>query len=240
MIGILTVGLDGPNRVGKGTYAEMLRAWLVERGVPVLIIRGDGSRNGDGSQPGDPISTWWHAVNTWLRQPDTPESAWNKTSYRLGRELLVWRDRVMPRLVHSQNKTHGVLLVDRTLISRTMVLRRMNVPDIPNNLYPESARGKGRRITADTVCPDVIFNLLVPKEVLLSRLKTSDPKYAFRKKLIEETADWFVDAVEHLPAHLRSRVVMVDNTAPKEAVFQQMTGWIQTQLESRQKLPLDP
>jgi thymidylate kinase len=154
------------------------------------------------------------------------------TSYRLARELLVWRGRVMPRLVKRLDKAAGVLLVDRTLISRTMVLRRLNTPDIANNLYPDTARRKGRRITPDMVCPDVIFNLCVPKDILLNRLKTSDPKYAFRKKLIEETSDWFIDAVDYIPAYLRSRVVMVDNTAPLEMVFQQMVRWIESNLNA--------
>ena len=53
---IISIGFEGPNRVGKGTQISFLAQYLSFHEVPFLIIRGDGSRPMSGLA-GDPFSS---------------------------------------------------------------------------------------------------------------------------------------------------------------------------------------
>lgn len=225
---VVTIGLDGPNRVGKGTQCQMLNDWFDSHNLSSLIVRGAGSRTGLGNQPGDPISPWWQEVNQWLRTPQATPQDWDITSARLARELIVWRDRVLPNCAKQMDSPIAILIIDRTLISRTMTLRARQATEIANNLYPAKAFGRRRPITAEMVCPDIIFNLTAPVSYLLARLSPSDPKYAFRKNLIDSTAAWFFDAADYIPVQLQKRVVHVDGSMPVDTVFQEIKSALQT------------
>jgi thymidylate kinase len=229
---IITVGFDGPNRAGKATQGALLQKWLDKHGIFSLMIRGAGSRMGQGDQPGDPKSAWWQEVNQRLRTPEVSEETWHITSYRLARELVVWRERILPNLIISQGQELGVLLIDRTLLSRTMILRARQIPDIANNLYPEKARIRGKRISAHLVCPDLILNLIAPAQILIARLVPYDPKYEFRKRLINETSHWFIDAVNFIPEPLQSRVVEIDASWEMSAVFADILSAVQSHFEN--------
>lgn len=230
-ISILSLGFEGPNRVGKGTQCALLQRWLAERGIPSVIIRGDGSRTGTGDSPGNPPSSWWQEVNTWIHTSRARYEDWDLTSYRLARELIVWRERVLPRWVETAGKNLGVLLVDRSLLSRTMIPRAAQVQDVGRNLYPVRAGQHGRIISPGRVCPDLIFNLTVSRDVLLARLDANDPKYEFRKRLISETYTWFDEAIDYIPAELRARVVQVDAAGDKERVFGRILAILQARFE---------
>jgi thymidylate kinase len=240
---IISIGFEGPNRAGKGTQCALMRDWLAERGIPSLIVRGDGSRTGSGERPEDPPSPWWQAANRRLH--DLHEllvdyEEWNRAAYRLARELVVWRDRVLPGLVRAQGQRLGVLLVDRSLLSRTMIPRAMGAADVTGALYAERYRTKGRRVSPELVCPDLIVNLTAPRRALVSRLDPGDPKFEFRKRLIEETCDWFGDAVTYIPRHLRSRVVKVDASEEAERVFRRVVSLVQIHFESLWRLDRSP
>jgi len=237
---IISIGFDGPNRAGKGTQCALLRDWLAEHAIPALIVRGDGSRTGSGERPEDPPSPWWQAVNRRLYGLPVNYEEWNLAAYRLARELVVWRDRVLPRLARTQGRRLGVLLVDRSLLSRTMILRAMGAPDVAGNLYAERYRAKGRRISPGLVCPDLILNLIAPRRVLASRLDPGDPKVEFRKRLIDDTCDWFGDAVAYIPRQLRSRVVEVDASEEVEGVFRHIVSILQARFESLRCLDKAP
>jgi hypothetical protein len=241
---IISIGFEGPNRAGKGTQCALLRNWLTERGIPSLIVRGDGSRTGSGERPEDPPSPWWQAVNRRLHPHDhelpADYEAWNRAAYRLARELVVWRDRVLPGLVRAQGRRLGVLLVDRSLLSRTMIPRAMGATDVTGALYAERYTTKGRRISPELVCPDLIVNLTAPRRVLVSRLDPGDPKFEFRKRLIEGTCDWFGDAVAYIPRHLRSRVVKVDASEEADRVFRRVLSLVQIYFESLWRLDRPP
>lgn len=215
---ILTLGFEGPNRVGKGTQCALLQAWLTRQGIPSLLVRGDGSRAGKGATPGDPPSRWWQQMDIWLHSSQATYHDWNVAAVRLARELLIWRERVLPRYIAAQGVPYVVLLVDRSLLSRAMLLRAMQPDDPSPDLYPAEAQTKGRKITSEAVCPDLIFALNAPREVLLSRLSPLDPKYAFRRRLIEETSEGFRDVVRYLPEGLQDRVVNVDAARSIEEV----------------------
>ncbi len=215
---IITIGFDGPNRVGKGTQCRRLQEFLALHHIPSLIIRGDGSRSGLGHHPGDPESLWWQDVNRWLRSPKASLHDWDRTSARLARELIVWRDRILPYCAKKSGCRLVVLIIDRSLLSRTMTLRARHEPNITNNLYPEDAFEGRKAISAECVCPNILFNLIAPKNELLARLTPNDPKYEFRRELIENTADWFADAAQLLPAHIRARIVTIDASKPADQV----------------------
>jgi hypothetical protein len=157
-------------------------------------------------------------MNGWLHSSQATYHDWNVAAVRLARELLVWRDCVLPRCVAAQGAPFGVLLVDRSLLSRAMLVRAMRPGDPSPPLYPEEAQTRGQRITPEAVCPDLIFTLIAPREVLLSRLSPLDPKVGFRRKLIEETSGRFQDVVQYLPEELQDRVVEVDAARPIEEV----------------------
>jgi hypothetical protein len=99
---------------------------------------------------------------------------------------------------------------------------------------------KGRRISPDLVCPDLILNLTAPRWVLASRLDPGDAKVEFRKRLIDETRDWFGDAVAYIPRHLRSRVVEVDASEEMERVFRRVVSILQARFESLRRLDEAP
>lgn len=206
---IISIGFEGPNRSGKGTQIELISNQLKEKGIPYLVVRGDGSRPNQGEHKGDPISEWWSKVIPLLKNPENKDSdLWNISSSRLARELIVFRDRILPNIAKENESPVAVLLIDRTLLSRTMVPRSQGTKDIANNLYP-----KNSKFTSVEVCPDVIFNIVVDKETLLNRLDINDPKYEFRKKLILEKYFWYLNAHEYIPEELRDRVIQIDGSS---------------------------
>lgn len=220
---VKTIGFEGANRVGKGVQMCLLSEALESAGIPVITIRGDGSRTGLGDSPGDPYSEWWQDVNAKLREPETDKSLWNYAAYRLARELLIWRDRVLPKQVQAMDSEYGVLLVDRNLLSRTMIPREMDPGATEIVLYGADARcysgrPKGRVLDEYDVCPDIIFELVAPKEVLLGRIRNDDPKGDFRRWLIEERYDWYLNATDYLPDDLQTRVHRVDSSLPIDVV----------------------
>ncbi|MBX3080678.1 MAG: hypothetical protein KF716_03525 [Anaerolineae bacterium] len=227
---IFSIGFDGPNRVGKGMQCDLLQARLTSHGIPSLVVRGDGSRTGLGETTGDPVSAWWQDINRWLRTPAADTETWNRTSYRLARELIVWRDRALPCLVRQRGKSVGVLIVDRSLPSRTMVLRAAGVTDVANNLYTLQMPSRGRKIDPFLVCPDMIFLLTAPLHVLLDRLDPADPKYAFRKELILRTRRWFEDAEKYIPAVLRDRIVHLDGSHDATMIFSEVLVMLRARL----------
>lgn len=211
---VISIGFEGPNRSGKGTQIELFSNQLEEMGIPYLVVRGDGSRPNQGDHKGDPISEWWTKTMPLLKNPENKDSdLWNDSSARLARELVVFRDRVLPNIAEQSNKPVAVLLVDRTLLSRTMVPRSQGEKDITNNLYP-----KDSKIDVNKICPDLIFNIIVDKDTLLSRLDGNDPKYEFRKKLILEKYDWYLDAHKYIPNELQDRIIQIDGTSDPMAI----------------------
>lgn len=222
---IYVIAYEGANRSGKGTQIALMSQLLSDCSLPHIVIRGDGSRPGEGVTPGDPRSIWWQEVNTYLRNPDTDKNVWNMTSYRLARELIIWRERVLPGILNQFGSNTGFLLVDRSLLSRTLVPREILSDMNPDHveLYspdmrPDGVLGKkGRIVSVPDVVPDILFELIVPKEELLARFDDSDPKNVWRRWLVEERYDWYLNSTDHIPVEYRDRVVKIDaNRSPQE------------------------
>ena len=211
---IISIGFEGQNRVGKGTQISLLTQYLSLHEIPFLVIRGDGSRPISGLA-GDPFSLWWSEMNKKLRTT-AKLSDWDLASCRLAREMIVWRDRVLPQMIRQAGKEFGCLLIDRSILSRSHVVREagsLNVDDF----YPRRFL-KRKRITCETMCPDIIFNLTAPKEVLRARLDPNDPKYDFRKLLIETKSDWYAEMLSLLPKQIQDKFIRVDSTQLSDVV----------------------
>jgi len=206
----LVIGFEGINRVGKGTQIEQLRINLDKLGIENLVVRGEGSRSGLGLEEGDPYSPWWQEFNRLVRASDdhlAPYELWEQGAHMIANELVYWKNFVLPRLAMRSCNETGVLLVDRTFLSRispVMYEGRYNGID---SLYAES------NIFWQELLPDLVFLLQAPKEILLSRLDIRDPKYNFRKHIIEEKYDLFYEVCNDLPKIVESRLIHIDSNA---------------------------
>lgn len=219
---IFSIAFEGMHRSGKGTQMELLKNKLNEMGVPCISIQGEGYRRGAGSSPEDPKSDIWQKLSEQLKGGEVFD-IWDKASYRLAREFVVWKERVLTREISETLSPFGVLIVDRSLISRSLLKTLQLNPSpakifSPDELYPDVIQHR-KKITVDMVLPDMIFNLIAPKDVLLSRLDPKDPKYEFRKNNIVKDFDLCVDAKMHLPEEIRRRIVDIDSSVPIEDVY---------------------
>lgn len=169
-----------------------------------------------GGHLGDPVSQWWADFLPELTKEDTKLEDWNQSSYRLARELVVFRDRILPRICQETSSELAVLLIDRSIISRTMIPRELNPNLTEYDLYPPSDVKGG--ISTEKVCPDIVFNFIADTEILLSRLDLEDPKYAIRKRNIENKATWYKEAVQFIPENLRDRIINIDASASPEYI----------------------
>ncbi|MES2668517.1 MAG: hypothetical protein V4644_02425 [Patescibacteria group bacterium] len=147
--------------------------------------------------------------------------AWDQSCVRLAREYLLWREYFFPKMLRKLGSPHGVILVDRTILSRFMLIRERGDFDW-KNLFPNWAKSAGRLIDADLISPEIIFNLSAPKEELLKRLDIADPKYDFRKLLITKKSDWFSDSVLLLPPHIQERIISITSVGDPSLVFHQI------------------
>ncbi len=216
---IFSIAFEGMHRSGKGTQIELLKDKLIEAGIPCISIKGEGYRSGLGNTPEDPKSDFWERMSKELRGGADFE-LWEEASYRLARELLVWRERILSKEIDKVLAPFGVLLIDRSLISKAN-LKSLQSPPPPEkifsyeDLYPTLIQ-KHKKITVDMVLPDIIFDLIAPKEVLLSRLDKSDPDYDFRKTNIEEKYNLYIDSKKHLPEEITNRIVTIDSSVNSE------------------------
>lgn len=215
---VSVIGFEGPNRVGKGTQIERLSHYLDERNMPFIVLRGSGSRPASGAHIGDPLSSWWFRINQSLKTTANLD-IWQLSANRLAREFILWRDHYFPQILKRKNARHGFILVDRTILSQFMLLRETGIMNW-DKLYSEKARSLGRKVTGEMVCPDIIINLVAQKEVLLSRLDSSDPKHDFRKLLIETKSNWFLDTPPMLPRHIQRKIHTISAVGDVGIVFE--------------------
>ena len=222
---ILSFAFDGMHRVGKGTQIELLESELKETGIPYISIRGEGYRNGLNDSPGDPKTDFWIKMSEQLKK-GSDLHLWDEASYRLARELIVWRDRILSKEVDKALAPFGVLLVDRSFISKS-VLKNLQLKPPPekifssDELYPELVQDH-KKITVDMVLPDIIFELVAPREILLSRLDVNDSHYEFRKNGIENNYDVYMEAKDHLPQIIKDIIVTVDSSMEPEDVHKKI------------------
>ena len=210
-----TIAFEGINRAGKGTQIEKLKLHAQKKNINAVEIRGDGTRDGLGLHEGDPLSEWWQQYSKYLRTSGTTND-WNYAASILANDIKMWREQGI-------DKGKKLLLLDRSFISRaTFVLDRSN----PNtnaltmeNLYPPNS---SHRIDLEDILPDIIFELFAPKETILSRLDSQDPKFSFRSKMIEEQYSRYYSARNYLPIIVQERIIRVDSSRDIDTVFNEI------------------
>lgn len=215
---IKTIAFEGLHRSGKGTQIEILNQKLETLGIPTVTIRGAGSRPNSDSSIGDPYSLWWEKHLKVLRSPDAKKLDWIDGARRLARELVVFRDRVLPKLTKEQQKDEAILLVDRSVLSHLAILEKNEISNLGENIYgTKDINGRNLPEIKD-VFPDLIFYMKADTEILLSRLEKDDPKYEFRRRNILENVDSFQKAIEAIPEKYRDRIIQVDASASIEEI----------------------
>jgi thymidylate kinase len=224
----VTVAFDGLNRCGKGTQAALLQSRLREMDVFSVIIRGDGSRDGLGLTPGDPEDLWWQGFKSCLKGSEGTTrwfDKWNEAACRLAHELICWQGITFPQMLKDSGRKSGVLLIDRSIISRIMVMRQAGEYNGLNSLY--TVGGEPQDIDWEEVLPTVLFNFHVPQEVLLARLDHDDPKYQFRKGIIEQHFQLHVSVSRELPEEILGRTIPLNGDNELEVIHEEISAVVE-------------
>lgn len=240
---IFSIAFEGPHQAGKDVQIGLLRSELEKAGIPCLSIRGEGYRQGSGASSADRESDVWKKISGELN--DVKNGAewgrWDEASYRLARELIVWRERILSGKIDKALAPFGVLLIDRSLVSKA-TLKSLQLEPPPEKIFsneelypPESQHRK--KVTVDMVVPDLIVELSAPKEVLLTRLSAGDPNYDFKRDNIENKYEQYTEAKEHLPEEIKRRIVNIDSSGKPEEVYQNILGEIKKKFPDLKILP---
>lgn len=197
MRGINVISFDGLNRSGKGTQLNLTRKYLENSMQNVIVVRGDGSREGiDNPEYYDPPSMWW---KRWQSNKKKSIQDWDNAYLVLNKE-------VEDELANFRHKFDtGFFLMDRCYISRWFVERQR---DKKTQFEDVVARTQ--------VFPTKYFILDAPKEVLLSRQSDDNPKKAkFRKKIIEQWYDLWQDTINRAQDKIGDSMIRLDATKSK-------------------------
>lgn len=225
---ISTIGFEGEHRSGKGTQIEKLKDELEEQGVAVLVVKGDGRRPTEDNYPVKLDEEIWKELDANIAGTDSEKLDWDKAAYRLARELVIVRDRVLPQMMKEGNYEAGVLIVDRTVLSRGVVAEGDSEEMYTDEMRAFNSEGKpkGKEIDVDEVIPDVIFNIKVPTEDLIGRIEEDDLKREQRLKHIHENEGKY-DAEfiqKFLPEEYMDRIVEIDGTQSEEEIHSQIVN----------------
>lgn len=232
---IQVISFEGLNRSGKGTQIKMLEDHLISTKVPVVTMRGDGSRKGEGVY-NDPYSKWWQNIQPYLRKVDENGSFikeyWNLAAEKLNSEVYDMYHFEFPKIIKNSMSNKGVILLDRSIISRYFVLKRDN-PNI--NLEDLMKFTDQYGVEKDVITPNLSFILHAQKDVLLERnevLSDHPDKYNFRKKIITGNYDSFEDITNNLKSNL-IRVVHLNGNRPQNLIFEEIKSFYKTQQEEK-------
>lgn len=209
---IPVIAFEGINRAGKGTQIEMLKQELNLLGMQATILRGDGTRDGRGEHIGDPYNEGWIERAGMLRKGGN-FNQWNEAAIILAQEYIEWKKKL-------KELDNQAILLDRSIVSRgSFILQKQaeftGILEI-QHLYPKSI---DNQIKLEDVLPDVIFELVASKETVLSRLDQSDPKYEFRKEIIDKTYDIFYSTKHRLPKIIQDKIITIDSNKSPHEVF---------------------
>jgi|GEM_PF-2903483 len=191
---IFIVSFDGLNRSGKGTQLKLLRKYFEGKNIPVQIVRGDGSRKGEGrTDYFDPESNWW---KNWQNIKNKSPRNWDEAYHILSREI------EQEFVFFSKQNRYGLFLMDRSHISRWFMERQRN-----QNTSFESAFRK------NCLFPDIYFVLDAPQNILLSRKSDDDPgKARFRQDIVKKWYELWKDTMKKAKRKIGNSMVRVDAT----------------------------
>jgi thymidylate kinase len=207
---VVSVAFDGPNRSGKGLQIELLSNRLNEEQIPYMVVRGDGSRECNKLIESD-LSEWWKEVNLHLHNINDLY-CWNVAACKLAEELIYCKNSILPEIIKKSNSDMGLLLIDRSILSRAVLVSEYLENFAMDDLYPQQFFESQHNLTVWDVVPDIIFLLSAPKKVLISRLNKNDPKYSFRKDIIEKKWNWYGRVLNRFPSTISSKVIPIDAT----------------------------
>ncbi len=223
------VAFEGINRAGKGTQAELLKNELAGMGLSSIELRGDGTRDGLGSHEGDSVSSWWQQNSKKLREGGSAEE-WHQAAYQLSLDIISWKN-------SAEELKKDLIILDRSLLSRATFVIDRDKPTVDileiNDLYPIQTKEK---LKLEDILPDVIIELVAPKNILLSRLDPDDPKLKFRENIINSNYDNFYSAKNRLPKMVRERIITIDSSRPIDVVFDQILENLNSRLELFKKM----
>jgi len=205
---VVSIAFDGPNRSGKGLQIELLSARLNEEQIPYMVVRGDGSRECNKLMESD-LSEWWKEINLHLHNANDLY-CWNVAACKLAEELIYCKNNILPEIIKKNNSDLGILIIDRSILSRAVLVSEYLENFSMDDLYPRHFFENHNNLTVWDVVPDVIFLLSAPKEILISRLNKEDPKYLFRKGLIEKKGDWYGRVLNRFPSTITTKIIPID------------------------------
>jgi len=222
------ISFDGLNRSGKGTQIKNLEECLIQKNLPSLIIRGDGSRKGNESQ-NDEYSAWWQEIQPRLREVNSQgefnSDVWEKASNQINLELYQAYNNELPKRIKESGGKEGYLILDRSIISKYYMAKRENpgikLEDVLEFETPDKKKEK-------LILPDISFVLHVPREVLLERndyLSDHPDKYDFRKRVISQYYDDFEKTTLELKTPLL-KIYHLDGNRQKEQIFNDVIKYL--------------
>ncbi len=210
---LLIISFDGLNRAGKGTQINYLKQHLESQDYLVEVLRGDGSRPGEGSLGFyDPQSCFW---KQWQGIQDKSFDDWEYAAKVLTSENYLRAIEVKTQAEKEEKK--GIILLDRSYLSRWYMLRK-----------EESSAPLSGCLEELTLKPDIYFILEVPKEHLLKRNANSSPiKAEFRgKNILTGYEDW-TNTFGKIPLHLN--IYKLDGTKQKSEIHEEVKGVIENE-----------
>ncbi len=200
MIEVNIISFDGLNRSGKGTQLSLTQKYLEDKMQNVIIVRGDGSREGIGNpEYYDPISKWWQR---WQSNTNKSNKDWDNAYLVLNKEI---EDELYN---FRQKYNQSFFLMDRSYISRWFV-ERQRCKNTPFDNVIERTQ----------VFPNKYFVLDAPKEILLSRQSDDNPrKSQFRRQIIEQWYDLWQDTLNRVQERLASNMIRLDASQDKSQI----------------------
>lgn len=221
------IALDGCCRTGKGEQLKALHGFFTSRGVPAMVLKGDGTRLGAGAEWHDLGSRYWTLRHDYHAGLHTPYEEWDVDAYTLARENRVWVDS-LAEVARISRSRFAAAIFDRSIISRaTLALQREGMSEgtlTPDQMWPPHIQTPGEEITYAETMPDVLFNLTAPQEILEQRISQEDYDRAFRLRAVYDYYDDFVRAQKALPEDTTTKIIDLDGTAPIEETTQLIIG----------------
>lgn len=219
---IILFWFDWPNRVWKWTQMEIFSNIFQNNWIPTISVRWDWSRPAMWNNIWDPKSSWRDVHNKILKSDQSTPMLREEAANRLARELIIYKNRIFPNLLELYRCNIWIILIDRSLISRTIVPTQYNLKDVlyGNYLY------KWRWIDINNIKPDLLFCLHADKNTLLHRLDKNDPKYNFRYKAITENSDKYINNIKYLPEDIQEKVIVVDWSEPINKITQKISKYM--------------
>ncbi len=212
-----TVALDGCCRTGKGEQLRALYGHFTARGIPTMVLKGDGTRLGAGEAWHDLGSRYWTHRHDYHAGLHTPRSEWDVDAYTLARENRVWL-KALADIGRISRSRFALALFDRSIISRaTTSIQREGLTEgrlTEEQMWPPYIQIPGEEITYEETQPDILFNMTAPQDILEGRITQADYDRAFRMRAVYEYYDDFVRAKDALPEGTRTKIVDLDGEAP--------------------------